>query len=204
MKKIKYIIFDVMGVVFKVGDDTNDLLIPFILSMKKDVSKETILSLYKDASLGAISARDFWLALGFAANEIMNIQNQYLETCLTLDEEFVECVMQLKKKYKIALLSNDVSEWSAYLRKIHDIDQYIDFSFISSDLGLRKPDPEIYKAALREMKAHPSECIFIDDDPERVEAAARLGITAILFNREGHGYDGIQILSFSGLVERLI
>ena len=57
---IKCIIFDAMGVVFTVGDDTNDLLVPYILEKKPDVAKEKIFSLYHEASLGNISPKSLW------------------------------------------------------------------------------------------------------------------------------------------------
>jgi putative hydrolase of the HAD superfamily len=197
MKKV--IIFDVMGVIFTVGDDTNDLLIPYILTIKPQMQEDEIKRLYHEASLGRISAGDFWTGCGFSPDETECVQRTYLDTCLTLDFGFIECAKTLKKKYRLALLSNDVSEWSAYLRKRHNIDDYVDYAFISGDLGLRKPDPRIYESALRVMGVKPSECVFIDDSPERVDAAAELGIASILFNRDRAAYKGLQVTSFDGL-----
>lgn len=197
MKQV--IIFDVMGVIFTVSDDTNDLLVPYVLSLKPETKIETIKQLYLEASLGKISARDFWAGLGFPSRDIDAIQKEYLDTRLTLDSGFIECVKKLKPKYTIALLSNDVSEWSVYLRKRHHIEEYIDHAFISGDLGFRKPDPEIYKQALAEMNVKPCECVFIDDDPRRVDAAAELAIASILFNRNNDQYKGIQVKSFKEL-----
>ena len=202
MKKI--IIFDVMGVIFEVGDDTNELLVPYLLNLNSSINKTMINEYYKQASLGEISSHEFWMNLGFASKDIEIIEKKYLETCLTLDQSFIGSVKKIKDRgYITALLSNDVSEWGQYLRNIHDIDKYIDFTFISGDVGIRKPDPEIYKIALEKMDAKPSECIFIDDDPLRVEAAEKLYITSILFNRECHKYNGLQIFSFSDLLKFL-
>lgn len=196
---INVVMFDVMGVIFTVSDDTNDLLIPYILEIMPQARKDDIRRLYLAASLGRISPREFWTGAGFSPDEADGVQKTYLDTCLTLDGGFLECVKALKGKYKTALLSNDISEWSAYLRKRHRIDGYIDYAFISSDLGLRKPDPAIYTHALSAMGIKPCECAFIDDDPERVDAAAELGIASILFNRNHAAYKGIQVTSFGGL-----
>lgn len=38
----KWVILDLMGVIFKVGDDTNDLLVPYILKMNDMISAEKI------------------------------------------------------------------------------------------------------------------------------------------------------------------
>jgi len=50
----KWIIFDVMGVIFEVGDDTNDLLVPYIQKRKDMISTEKINEMYTKASLGKI------------------------------------------------------------------------------------------------------------------------------------------------------
>ncbi len=197
MKEV--IIFDVMGVIFTVGDDTNELLVPYILERKPQAQKDTIKRLYLEASLGSISAGEFWTGCGFSADETEDAEKTYLDTCLTLDLGFLECAKALKQKYRLALLSNDVSEWSVYLRKRHHIDDYIDYAFISGDLGLRKPDKRVYDHALRAMDIKPSECVYVDDSPERVDAAAELGIASILFNRGNIAYKGLQVTSFEGL-----
>jgi len=200
---IKYVIFDAMGVVFTVGDDTNNLLVPYILEKKPDAARETILRLYHEASLGNISPERFWAGVGFREAEIPAIEKEYLETRLTLDPEFTACVKKLKAKYRIALLSNDIAEWSRYLQAYHRIDQYFDDVFISSAMRVRKPDKKIYLEALARMGAEARECVFIDDHPDRVEAAAELGIIPILFNRGNHRYHGVQVYSFRQLSEVL-
>lgn len=200
---IKHIIFDAMGVVFTESDDTNDLLLPYVLEKKPDITKEKVLSLYHEASLGNISAQSFWQGVGFSQEDIPLIQKDYLETRLTLDPEFVECVEKIKDKYTISLLSNDIGEWSSYLRKFHHIEQYFDYTFISSDIRVRKPDKKIYKDALNQMSAKAEECIFIDDYPERVESAFELGILPLLFNRNHRHYNGLQVYSFKQLSQIL-
>ena len=48
----------------------------------------------------------------------------------------------------------------------------------SYELGFRKPDPEIYLAALKEMNCRPEEVLFVDDLPENVAGAKAMGIHA--------------------------
>lgn len=202
---IKVVIFDVMGVIFKVGDDTNDLLIPYIQSIKK-CPAEKLRKLYHEASLGIISPRDFWAQAGFEDGEIQAVQDRYLNNHLTFDNEFTACASKLKSRYTLAILSNDIAEWSAFLRRKHNIDAFIpdECAFISSDLRLRKPDPEMYAKALSSLAVQAHECVFIDDSPERVDAASKLGITAMLFNREGYMYNGLQMRSFGDISHILL
>jgi len=201
---VKFVIFDVMGVVFTVGNDLEELLIPYILSLKPATGKQNIRDKYNDASLGKISSRDFWILLGFDAADIPVIERAYLEKSFTLDAGFLPCAKALKNRYRIALLSNDVSRWSKFLRDFYGIEPLLDAAFISGDLGVRKPDREIYQIALRHLDAKSYECIFIDDSPRRVDAACELGINAILFDREDHDYNGLRVKSFEQFARLLL
>ena len=200
---IKFILFDVMGVIFTVGDDVEGLLIPYIHSIKPDVDAQDIRSKYLEASLGKLPSYKFWAKLGFDLSTIPQIEKAYLEKSFMLDPEFIHCAKALKNRYSIALLSNDVSEWSRFLRSFHGIEPLIDAAFISGDLGVRKPDSAIYYKAMELLNTRPDECVFIDDHPKRVDAAHELGIYSILFNRDGHEYNGLRINSF-GQLERLL
>lgn len=52
---------------------------------------------------------------------------------------------------------------------------------ISADIGVCKPDPAIYLHLCARLDVAPEQCVFIDDSPANVEAAAELGMTAIHF-----------------------
>jgi len=81
------------------------------------------LELYIDASLGKITSSTFWDRLGFK-NNYPEIEISYLDQYLTLDKEFTINAEILKEKYNLALLSNDVSEWSLYLRQKHNLNRF--------------------------------------------------------------------------------
>lgn len=50
----------------------------------------------------------------------------------------------------------------------------------SSEVGVRKPSPEIYRLALDAMNAVPERTVFVDDHPANVDAARALGMRAVL------------------------
>ena len=200
---IKTIIFDVMGVIFTVGDDVEGLLIPYIRSLIPDTSARRINEAYQAASLGHITSFEFWELVGFESADVPEIERKYLESSFTLDSGFLSCAKALKARYGLALLSNDISEWSKYLRDFHGIEPFIDAAFVSGDLGVRKPDPKIFRIALDALGIQAYECVFIDDYPERVEAAGKLGIPSVLFNREEHDYNGLQVKSFDQVIQML-
>ena len=207
MKK-KWIIFDVMGVIFKVGDDTNDLLVPYVQTIDANNSCEKINEVYMEASLGKITSCEFWKQLNCATdNTYKKIEKKYLDECLTLDEEFIEVASRLKENYNLAILSNDVSEWSAYLREKHGINELVEFSVISGDVGYRKPSEEIYKLALEKMNVDSCDCVFVDDRDKNLKPALRLGMKTVRFLRDDTecGLDKvIAVKSFTELGEQII
>ncbi|MBT8041627.1 MAG: HAD family phosphatase [Kiritimatiellales bacterium] len=58
--------------------------------------------------------------------------------------------------------------------------------FLSYQIGVRKPHPDIYRHALNELNASGEECFFIDDRSENVESALELGFHAHQFIPENH------------------
>lgn len=206
MKK-KWIIFDVMGVIFKVGDDTNDLLVPYVRTIDANNSPEKINKIYMEASLGNITSCEFWKQLNCATdNTYKRIEKKYLDECLTLDEEFIKVASRLKENYNLAILSNDVSEWGTYLREKYGINELVEFSIISGDVGYRKPSEAIYKIALEKVDVEPCDCIFVDDRDKNLKPALRLGMKAARFLRDDTkcGLDkAIAVKNFAELSERI-
>lgn len=60
-----------------------------------------------------------------------------------------------------------------------DLCQYFAGFVISEVLGCRKPDPRMYAAGSGLLGLEPAACLFVDDDPELVEAAVRLGYRGV-------------------------
>jgi HAD superfamily hydrolase (TIGR01509 family) len=65
-----------------------------------------------------------------------------------------------------------------------DIQHYFDGFAISEVLGCRKPDPRMYAEGSRLLGLDPHECLFIDDDPQLVNAAQELGYHGITLDRD--------------------
>ncbi|MGH6653862.1 MAG: HAD family hydrolase [Actinocrinis sp.] len=76
---------------------------------------------------------------------------------------------------RTALLSN--SWGNEYLRD--DWDVLFDAVVISGEVGMRKPEPEIYLHTLDLLGCAPRESVFVDDLPANVRAAAALGIAGV-------------------------
>jgi epoxide hydrolase-like predicted phosphatase len=73
------------------------------------------------------------------------------------------------------------NSWSTahYDRKL--LGELFDDVVISAEVGLHKPQPEIYRLAAKRLEVEPAECIFVDDLRENCEGAEAVGMTAIRF-----------------------
>lgn len=94
-----------------------------------------------------------------------------------------ELLQQLKAypRYRIFGLTNWSMETFPLARKKFEILQMIDNYVVSGDVKLVKPDPAIFRLALDRFGIRADETTFIDDNPDNVEAAKRLGMDGIVF-----------------------
>jgi putative hydrolase of the HAD superfamily len=77
---------------------------------------------------------------------------------------------------KTALLSN--SWGNVYPRD--GWDDMFDVVVISGEVGLRKPEPEIFELTCKQLQVAPADCVFVDDLEINVAAAGELGMTGVL------------------------
>ncbi|EAW07544.1 HAD family hydrolase [Aspergillus clavatus NRRL 1] len=120
-------------------------------------------------------------------------------------------------QFIIGALSNTVifPDGHAYNSDSNGVKSQFDFFISSAHTGLRKPDPKIYAAALKEMDslakqrglqgAEPSDVVFLDDIGENLKAAKKAGLRTIKVNlgrtqdaiRELEKITGLQLLETS-------
>ncbi|MBU2638678.1 MAG: HAD-IA family hydrolase [Nanoarchaeota archaeon] len=96
------------------------------------------------------------------------------------DKQVLELVEKLKQNYAVPCLTNTETEIAEY-NKQNGLFDYFHRAFISTDMGMKKPDVEIYQAVLKELNCRPAETIFIDDNPDYIHGARNAGIDSILY-----------------------
>jgi len=85
---------------------------------------------------------------------------------------------------RLALLSNAAADFGSYFR--HGLlGEYFDAVYVSGELKLLKPHPEIYQHVLADLGISAAEAIFIDNRAENVLGAQELGITGHVFTDAG-------------------
>jgi putative hydrolase of the HAD superfamily len=85
------------------------------------------------------------------------------------------------KKALMAALNNESLEINEYRIATFRLRDYFEIFLSSCYLKVRKPNPEIYRLALKITQRAPAECVLIDDRELNLECARDVGIHTILF-----------------------
>jgi putative hydrolase of the HAD superfamily len=98
--------------------------------------------------------------------------------------EVPEVLEQLQLQFQLAVISNFDDRLRFILQHL-GISNYFSYIFISSELGADKPDPEIYRRAVKLMNLKTNEVLHVGDDPERDwEGATAAGLSIFRLDRK--------------------
>lgn len=137
-----------------------------------------------------ISAKRFWREVNRRAREELGVRITLRGVAGSFAGSFgprpamIALVRELRRKIRTVLLTNNVAEFTSLWRPIIPVEELFDRVIDSSAVGLRKPDPRIFRLALEAALVTPAEAIFVDDTLEHVLAAERMGIRSIHFTDE--------------------
>lgn len=153
----------------------------------KDVSMDEVLdfllqdSLLFDFETGKVET-DFFLERlrGFLdySGSVEQFQMHWNDIFTPMDEN-IRLMSRLVEKYNVGLISNINDSHKNWVEEKYPFLQQIPHRIYSSDVGHRKPDPEIYKIAMSRLGATPAESLFIDDMEENIKSASSIGISTI-------------------------
>jgi len=214
MTGIKNIIFDLGHVIINVnwyavkdyftrmGYDTMDDLHRYLMEE----------NYYYDLETGKISPDEFRNAIrnslgNHTPDDIIN--EGWNSMILDIPGSRVELLEKLRSRYSTYLLSNtNQIHWEYYDRYFaseYGYDHLRDIfnaAYFSHEMGLRKPDPEIYKRVIEEQDLVPDETLFIDDMIENVKSARKLNINAYHLNPDSEDITGLfdKDLNFTGIL----
>ena len=112
-------------------------------------------------------------------NQIIDAWNAIL---LDFPEHRLEFIKKLASKndYKLILLSNTNELHINWVKEnisfYEEFKSCFDAFYLSHEIGLRKPEKNIFQFILKKHQIHPEETIFIDDTKKNTDAAYSLGI----------------------------
>lgn len=142
--------------------------------------------LWSDWQIGRVSARDWYLQLTKRLRATLTFEqfteawNRSLDPQPIHDLSFFD---KLSKRYRLGLLSNTDPIHVAKLESTYEFFRYFPpaVRIYSCSVGACKPDPVVYREALRACKVGAGQALYVDDILEFVQAAQRLGMSAIQF-----------------------
>ncbi|MCI4323514.1 MAG: HAD family phosphatase [Thermoplasmata archaeon] len=110
-----------------------------------------------------------------AFRQFMREQSAAIPSSLELARHLRE-----RGEFVMAALNNESRELNEYRIATFQLGKIFHAFFSSCYTGRRKPEPDAYRFALQITQRDPAESVFLDDRPENVEAAQRLGLRTIL------------------------
>lgn len=184
---IKAIIFDHGGVILTYSGKILRRSLSIFLRVRREKIDSAYKAIMPEFIRGKITEKEFWkkfakfIGIMISQSKWENFfkKDWYKQT--RVKEEMNRIVISLKKTgYKIALLSNTIKPHVECAKKMGFYKMF-PIRVLSCEVGLAKPDKEIYFLILRKLKVNPEGAVFIADSKEHVVAAEKAGINAILF-----------------------
>jgi epoxide hydrolase-like predicted phosphatase len=102
--------------------------------------------------------------------------------------DMVDLVLDLRARgYRTALITNNIKEFADGWRAMIPVDDMFEHVVDSSAVGMRKPDPRIYRLALDALGVEPAASVFLDDAEGNLVAARALGMRTVLVEDDHTG-----------------
>ncbi len=194
MQNITNIIFDYGNVIFEIDFQKAQQAFRAlgIHQVEELYGHKSQSSLFDYFDKGLITSADFRDGLrdlaGMADLKDQELDNAWNALLLGVPKGNHELLLACKDKYRTFLLSNNNEIHYAwildYLKKNHQINDnegFFEKTYYSHFLGMRKPAASIFELVMNENNLDPTETLFIDDSPQHLETARKLGLqTALL------------------------
>lgn len=188
---------DAMGVVYRTRSITSEVVYPFAVRHGCTLPHDMVRALYRRARVGELTSAQVWRALG--------VDPQLEDACLEGHDLMPGAgpflVWAERSFDRVVLLSNDVAEWSAKLRRRFDLDRFFDATLISGELKVPKPKPAAYKALIAAAKVAPEFIAFVDDKPANLDVAKIMGLRTVSFATPTESHPVVE--TFDELVQAL-
>ncbi|MBQ7568562.1 HAD family phosphatase [bacterium] len=145
-----------------------------------------------DLERGAIDSATFWREIGeslWRRGEgrisddagLCHLWRDLMVSSLSVDEDVIRlCQLMHRNGLRLGVLSNVIPEHADYLRSRGIYAPFLP-CIISCEIGMRKPNADIYHLAASQANVKPSECLLIDDLESNVKGAKSVGMDAYLF-----------------------
>lgn len=185
---IKTIVFDLGGVIFCSDGTTFEGRTKLAANLGADPQRwHKIWFKNKQALLHGEMTEDDYLQKVIRECNInisLNDLKQTIRSMNVIDAGMINLLQHLSKTYKLVALTNEIKEWNMYRIEKFNLKSHFSAIISSCNVKASKPDLKIYEILLNTLNLNPSETIFIDDRPENLPPAEKLGIKTIHFKNK--------------------
>jgi putative hydrolase of the HAD superfamily len=187
MASYRNIVFDLGGVLLDINyqlaiDAFEQLGFPKFENMYSQFSAD---QLFSKLEKGEVSPDTFYEVMQKAGREGLTrqqVKHAWNSLILSFRSSSIEYLRTLQSSYSIYLLSNTNKIHHEYFSRIFEgeigygkLESLFLKAYLSFEIGMRKPDREIYDYVIRDAGINPMETLFIDDSLPNIEAAKALG-----------------------------
>jgi len=186
MKNIKSIIFDLGGVLLNISyqNTIQEFEKLGVENSSAFYSKKSQTNIFNLLETGEISENEFVKVIKKSCKSVTPKQIIYAWNFMLLDlpKNRINLLINLKKEYQLFLLSNTNEIHINKFKNIMGEEEYDKFYnlfnkvYYSHEIGMRKPNAEAFRLILDENNLKTKEVLFIDDSPQHIEGAKKLGI----------------------------
>jgi putative hydrolase of the HAD superfamily len=181
-----------------------------VLESIADVPADTFWAAYqahRDAlDEGTLTSGDYWAGIGTACGrdwDLATIQRLWaadIRGWTSAEPDVVTVIADLAAGgTRLALLSNAAEEYGGLFR-FSPMAPLFERFFVSGELKLLKPDPQIYRHVADELGADPADLVFIDNREVNVRSAESIGITGHVFTSAAALRRFLEALEATGAV----
>lgn len=131
----------------------------------------------------------------FTAKEFAENWSKESGSVVYLFDDVISTLTTLKDKYRLAIVTN--GDYESQKRKLDHVNLYylMDYTLISSEIGIRKPNPRIFQYACKQMNLKEKECLYIGDSYSRdIVGAINAGLEAIYVSRVNETHDDVKTI----------
>ncbi|MBX7205064.1 MAG: HAD family phosphatase [Bacteroidia bacterium] len=188
---IRHIIFDFGGVLINLDYTlTNKTFRALGFDIDKHFTHLQQSNLFNEYETGKVSSAFFYETLRqLGGNHLTDEQlaGAWNAMILDLPLERVALLKELKKKYNLYLLSNtNQTHYEAFMPYLNRLlgeggwELLFNKVYYSHQIGLRKPDKEIFDYVVADATLQPQHCLYLDDLEKNLVAPAAMGMQTLL------------------------
>jgi putative hydrolase of the HAD superfamily len=110
------------------------------------------------------------------------IDSAWMDFLLDIPASKINILKELRKRFRIVMLSNtnklhiEAGAREAFAVHGTSMQELFDYCYLSYEIGMNKPDRDIFEYLLKQENVRPENCLFLDDGPKNIQTASELGI----------------------------